>query len=88
MKELAFSMKKAMNASEPAIKKPGEWHLPFLLQNEKERYRNNSRLLRSVSAARCARVSYASFSTGTTSKINEDFKLSKKLLKRSSLVSV
>ena len=62
---------------------PGQWHLPFVDDEEvffgdtaEEAERNCIK----VSVARCARVSYESFETGKRSTIEEDLKLYDKLM--------
>jgi thymidylate synthase ThyX len=54
---LAREIRKALDASTPKFLDPGEWHLPFIKPEEEESYLTVT-LLR-LSAARCARVSYA-----------------------------
>lgn len=44
-----------------------EWHLPFITQDEADSYPTNENIL--ISAARCARISYANHGTG---KIDRD----------------
>ena len=65
---LAREVKKAMDASEPQLLQPGEWHLPFISSADRKMITNYSRgkedalaTLRKISAARCARISYAPF---------------------------
>lgn len=56
IQELARVMKFAMEESEPCYLHPGEWHLPYIMDDE---YSVLSELeARMVSVARCARVSY------------------------------
>lgn len=54
--ELAIRMREAMDASTPKLLKQGEWHLPYISQEEREMY--FEKVLCQMSAARCARVSY------------------------------
>ena len=54
--ELAQRMKEAMDASTPKILRTGQWHLPYITQEERESHSIFG--LRDISAARCARVSY------------------------------
>ena len=62
--ELALRMQDAMSASTPRILKEGEWHLPYISQEEREDlfYQSESNIsssmLAKISAARCCRVSY------------------------------
>lgn len=77
MMDLAVAMKKAMDKSTPELLKNGTWHLPYINNEDKEK--NEIEVLKKVSAARCARVSYKTFD-GTTD-INKDLELAEKLLK-------
>lgn len=52
----AEAMKVVYDASEPALVHRGRWHLPYI--SDEERQDNSYFLLRRISAARCARVSY------------------------------
>lgn len=71
IRELADAIFAARQASEPTLLQPGEWHLPYVTTCEIEELggRNASisarhdchGMLRKLSAARCARVSYRPF---------------------------
>ena len=76
MRDLAESMKIAQDSSEPQILTYEEWHLPYISEREKELYPVD--ILKKVSAARCARVSYKLFN-GSTS-VEDDLMLAKHLL--------
>lgn len=52
----AAAIREAMELSDPVLLNYGDWHLPYIL--EEERYDNPLDVLVAVSAARCARVSY------------------------------
>lgn len=54
--ELAIQMKAAIATSEPRTLNYGDWHLPFVLDEEREKY--DIEILKQVSTARNARVSY------------------------------
>ena len=56
MQTLAIKMKEARDNSEPVLLKKGEWHLPYVTEDEKKEYKKE--ILCALSAARCARVSY------------------------------
>lgn len=56
IRSLAIAMRDAMDRSLPLLLQPGEWHLPYI--NEKEREQYPIDILLQVSAARCCRVSY------------------------------
>jgi len=55
IEKLAQEMKVAHEASIPTELKPGEWHLPYILDDELD---NDIEMLKKVSAARTGRVSY------------------------------
>lgn len=48
----------AINGSQPKCLKAGDWHLPFIAENEWTDRALDWMMLRKVSVARCARVSY------------------------------
>jgi hypothetical protein len=50
-------MRTALDASEPSACAMGEWHLPYIAATDREEIADGD-LLRRISAARCARVSY------------------------------
>ena len=54
--ELAIRMREAMEQSTPKLLKRGEWHLPYISEEERGMY--FEKVLCQMSAARCARVSY------------------------------
>jgi len=64
IKVLAQKMREALASSAPKKLSPGEWHLPYVTDEDREaaqRLRGcltNSAFLLDISAARCARVSY------------------------------
>lgn len=53
---LARAMRAAEEASQPTLLEPGEWHLPFIEGGERAEYPID--ILKKISVARCARVSY------------------------------
>lgn len=57
--ELATHMKLAMDTSIPRILQPGEWHLPYI--TNEERVGMETEKLLKLSTARCARLSYKPF---------------------------
>lgn len=80
---LAKSAWKVWNESQPKFLKPGQWHLPYIDENVDEgQISDNIELpgLIKISAARCARLSYLSFSTNKRSTIEEDLELYNKLV--------
>lgn len=77
MRLLAEEMKKEIDSQEPRIVSEGEWHIPFV--GEEEDHLSHEEKLK-VSVARCARVSYFSFDTEKRSTAEEDIALYDKLL--------
>lgn len=61
---LAKEMKNQYDNSTPALLADGEFHLPYVNQEEKEKYTTD--ILVKISAARCARVSYTCFDGSTS----------------------
>lgn len=76
--ELACKIDEAKEVSEPVLLKPDEWHLPYILADE--RYNSffareeNRWMLQKISAARCCRVSYLKHD-GSIPNIKEDLAL-------------
>lgn len=61
---LALCIAKAIQGSTPTLLEPRQWHLPYVTQDELEQYgglTDPKGVLRKLSAARCARISYAPF---------------------------
>lgn len=56
---LAKCVREEREQSEPKFLRFGEWHLPFVTNEEMEKYDIDT--LKKLSAARCARISYAPF---------------------------
>jgi thymidylate synthase ThyX len=92
IQQLAQVMKDAMDASEPVLLNPGEWHLPYITTNDyaeaqnhvsyvisKDRPETLLDLLKKISAARCARTSYKAFD-GKVASIDDDLALFDKLM--------
>lgn len=57
--ELACLMEHAMNASSPQELWPGDWHLPYI--TDEDRQESDPECCKVLSAARCARISYKPF---------------------------
>ena len=81
---LAIAMREAMEQSTPKELKHGEWHLPYVTQEERndgffKANEDNASLLRQVSAARCCRVSYLKHD-GSVASISDDLDLCDKLV--------
>jgi len=73
---LASKMKEVLSNAKYKLLKRGEWHLPYVLQNEREQFTRE--VLCNISAARCARVSYSNHD-GTNPVIAGDLQLAKTL---------
>lgn len=80
--ELAIKMRDAIANSTPVELSAGEWHLPYISENEKNdgffKIEANSNMLKKISAARCCRVSYLKHD-GTAPDINDDLALFQRL---------
>jgi thymidylate synthase ThyX len=74
MQELAKCMKEAMDSSTPKELKPGEWHLPYI--PEEDCLETTTDNFIKLSVARCARVSY----NNTSPDIDKDIALADRLL--------
>jgi len=74
--ELAKVMKETIDNSNPILVKMGEWHLPYI--NENERKLELTSTLTKISVARCCRVSYLT-NEMKVSTVEEDVKLYDKL---------
>lgn len=57
--ELAREMKEQMAESTPILRLPGDWHLPYITQAERNEFELSK--LQMLSTARCARLSYVPF---------------------------
>ena len=74
---LAQAIKVAMNGSKPKTLRDGQWHLPYVTDDEKTFLTLPQAL--QVSAARCARTSYKTVH-GVTSTVAEDMALFERLV--------
>lgn len=96
IQDLARRMKQAMELSTPKLLQPGEWHLPYILEEDWDAAQHKLQevrvspntpsfkemtleILRKVSVARCARVSYKAFD-GNVAPIEKDLVLYHQLL--------
>jgi thymidylate synthase ThyX len=77
IKMLADKMFEAEQASTPKLLKPGEWHLPYVSDEERAAFSNLDCVKMSV--ARCARVSYLT-NDGLKPSIGQDFALFERLV--------
>jgi thymidylate synthase ThyX len=79
---LAEKMQEAQERSTPNLLVPGQWHLPYIKDDDKTFFLNNTierDALKKVSSARCARVSYMTFD-GKVSEFRDDVALCNKLI--------
>ena len=70
--ELALAMQLAIHESMPHFLKKEEWHLPYIAQKERDNY--SLGMLKKMSVARCARVSYLNHDK-TKPDIDKDIEL-------------
>lgn len=75
-REVAISMREAMNVSTPNVLRPGMWHIPMFDESMDELTPDYQRV---VATARCARVSYANHD-GSVSSLGNDMRLHDRLL--------
>jgi hypothetical protein len=73
---LARAMREAQEKSTPILMKPNQWHIPYILPDEKEL---DISVLKKISVARCARVSYKTHDDDLLSTIEKDLKLYQQL---------
>ena len=78
MQDLAKAMHRAMTESSPEKLKEGEWHLPYITDEEEEEHPTEESKI--VSAARCARVSRNAYDGSTSWE--KDLELGKKLIEK------
>lgn len=80
--ELACRIHEARAASTPVLLQPGEWHLPYISEAEKNdqffKIPANHNMLKKISAARCCRVSYLKHD-GSAPNVNDDLFLFQRL---------
>ena len=74
---LAEAMMAAMGQSDPQLLNVGVWHLPYV--SEEDHFNHDIEILKKVSVARCARVSYLTHD-GRPTSVEEDLSLYEKLL--------
>ena len=75
IRELALAMHKELDTSTPVELKEGEWHLPYISAEDRDKADIDT--LCKVSCARCARVSYKAFDG--SSSIDKDLALFNRL---------
>lgn len=74
LKALADAMFDARMGSEPQLLQPGKWHLPYITFDDFLNHGGDIEVLKKISAARCARVSYNNHA-GKTPTFEQDMKL-------------
>ena len=75
-REMALKMKELQENSEPKELEENQWHLPYISEEELHTYRYSK--LCKISAARCARVSYKTYSGDID--VEKDLQLYQKLI--------
>lgn len=68
---IASMMKNLADESTPTLLHEGEWHLPFLQEDEKEWAKEHTEDAALAVAARCARVSYKTHDTGEVDLVKD-----------------
>lgn len=76
---IAKDIERLLRDSKPTILEAGEWHLPFINEQEKKDFKIEDLL--KISVARCARVSYKLYD-GTSSNLEKDVLLCNKLVEQ------
>jgi hypothetical protein len=86
MQELARCMKEAMDNNVPTTLEHGEWHLPYITDDDiyyygtdGKNFEEHQKVLPKISAARCARVSYLNHDNSNPD-VSKDIALADKLL--------
>lgn len=77
MQALAGCIRDEIDKSKHVDRTDGSWHLPFITEDERKRHSEKSNIL--VSAARCARISYANHGDKIINR-DKDVELAKKLI--------
>lgn len=77
MQDLAQAIKDAMDASEPTLLQPGELHLPYVKDDEKESL--PLEVQKKLSVSRCAKISYTAFN-GTVEPIEKELDRYRRLI--------
>lgn len=78
-RELAAKMTLALANSVPQKLQPGEWHLPYITEQDRIDVDNDIEKLKRMSSARCGRVSYLTHDNQTPS-LENDLKLFDRLM--------
>jgi thymidylate synthase ThyX len=76
-RSLATAMQAAMLRSEPILRRPNEWHIPFILGSEAN-LDDETKL--KISTARCARASYTLPGSDKPSTLDKDLQLYDRLI--------
>lgn len=75
----ALEMRRVMEQSTPMYLEPGQWHLPYVLEEDVKGAAGDIEILKKISVARCARVSYRTHD-GNRPRFGEDIALHDQLL--------
>jgi len=78
MQELASKIEETVCMAEPQALTPGQWHLPYVTEQERKDGEHSIEDLKNISVARCARVSYNNHD-GTACDVHSDLNLASKL---------
>lgn len=78
-RKIACMMREARDKSEPVMRAYGDWHLPYITDEERATHGDQYMYkLAKISSARCARVSYKAFDGTTSAEV--DIALGHKLM--------
>lgn len=76
IQNLAYKMRDQYYIAKPVLRQVGEWHLPFVTEEERKTY--DIETLKKVSTARCCRVSY--YTMDGNKDVQKDIELHDKLV--------
>ena len=79
IQDLARKIRHAIQHHEPRLVEYGDWHLPFVLQEERNKFETEPNTLLEISTARCARVSYLTHE-GQVPSVEKDVELYERLI--------
>lgn len=87
MQDLAQAIKSAMDASEPTLLQPGEWHLPYVTADDWLKFatwgnggaEHDLEVMKRLSVSRCAKISYTAFD-GTVEPIEKELNRYRRLI--------
>lgn len=87
MQDLAKAIKSAMDASEPTLLQQGEWHLPYVTDEDWMQFamwetggaEYDLKIMKRLSVSRCAKISYTAFD-GTVEPIEKELDRYRRLI--------